>query len=130
MATGENTVPTRSARIEDAQEGGPSNSLDGSFGRGALRLVGHGRPPFSQQMSARRPEQQNDMKPTSATRAPEVGGKSTEKVCKHVANPCYRDMILEDAIARKSCPLQWDPSVEMGQFLTKPKTLQKCGFGR
>ena len=34
MATGEDTVLTRSTRIEDPQEGGLQTQLDGPFGRG------------------------------------------------------------------------------------------------
>ena len=73
MATGEDTV--RNTKVEDPREGAFKHSLDGPFGWGHTGwLVGHWRPPFSQQVRTAL-EQQNDKKPTSATRAPEVGGE-------------------------------------------------------
>ena len=62
---------------------GASNSIWPGW-PGTHRLVGHWWLPFSVERS--------------------------EKVCAHLANPCYCNKKLEDMIAHKSCPLQWDPS--------------------
>ena len=54
--------------------------------------------------------------------------ESTEKVCAHVANPCFRDKTLEDMIARKSCPLQRDTSAEMASFWPTLKRFKNVGL--
>ena len=54
--------------------------------------------------------------------------ESTEKVCAHVANPCFRNKTLEDVIARKNCPLQWDTSAEMASFWPTLKHFKNEGL--
>ena len=44
------------------------------------------------------------------------------------ANPCYRDKTVEDVIARKSWPLQWDPSAEMASFWPTLKRIKNAGL--
>ena len=116
MATGKDCAKHEIPRSKIHRRGTFKHSLDGPFGWGhAGWLVGHWRPPSSQQMSA----QHLNNKMTRNPPLPQEFQKSvetTEKVCAHVANPCYHDKTVEDVIARKSCPLQWDPLAEKASF--------------
>ena len=127
MATGKDTVLTRSTRIEEPQRGAFKRSLDGLFGRGHSGwLVIGGLPSHSRcPHSAWTTKWQETHLCHKGSRS---RWKNTEKVCEHVANPCYRDKVLEDVIARKSCPLQWVPSVEMASFWPTLKRFKNAGL--
>ena len=68
------------------------------------------------------PEQQNDKKPTSATRAPEVGGEHRKGMC-----TCRKPMLPRQDSGGRDCPQELPTTVGPlcgnGQFLTNPKTL-------
>ena len=72
------------------------------------------------------PEQRNDKKPTSATRAAEVSGENRKDLCtcRKPIMACFRDKTLEDMIARKSCPLQWTPQRKW-PILDQPQNVLK-----
>ena len=101
--------------VEDPREGGFQTQSRRSIWPGARRLVGQWRPPFSQQTSAQHLNNEMTKNPP-LPQGLQKSAESTEKVCAHVANPCFRDKTMEDMIARKSCPLQWDTSAEMANF--------------
>ena len=104
-------------RLKIHRRGTFKHSLDGPFGWGhACWLVGHWRPPSSQQMSARH------KKPTSATRLPEVGGDHRKGMC-----TSRKPMLPRQDSGGHDCPQKLPATVgplsRKGQFLTNPKTL-------
>ena len=95
-------------RLKIHRRGAFKHSLDGPFGRGACTLVGHWRPLASILTADVRtaPEQQNDKKPTSATRAPQIGGEHRKGMC-----TCRKPMLSRQNSGGRDCPqklpVQW-----------------------
>ena len=90
---------------------------------GARRLVGRSLAASILTADVRTaPEQQNDKKPTSATRVPEVGGEHRKGMC-----TCRKPMLPRQDSGGRDCPQKLPATVGplsgKGQFLTNPKTL-------
>ena len=71
------------------------------------------------------PEQRHDKKPTSATRAPEVGGEHRKGMC-----TCRKPMLPRQDIGGhdrpQKLPATVGPLSGNGQFLTNPKIIKNA----